>query len=135
MTTAAQLAKVAGLAYQSRKEYESAIVSYQTSKILQEKVGIDFTYLEASYKIAKCTKKQGNFQLAMNLFKSNVKDLVSQQDDENSYDLLVANMIEIADCYLATFRYAEAEKYLKEIHKQYIKEKKKFARVLTNEAW
>ncbi|XP_046840732.1 uncharacterized protein LOC124434856 isoform X1 [Xenia sp. Carnegie-2017] len=113
LTTAAQLAKVAGLAYQSRKEYESAIVSYQTSKRLQEKVGIDFTYFEVSYKIAKCTKKQGNFQLAMNLFKSNVKDLVSQQDDENSYDLLVDNMIEIADCYLATFRYADAEKYLK----------------------
>ncbi|XP_046840315.1 uncharacterized protein LOC124434459 isoform X2 [Xenia sp. Carnegie-2017] len=136
LTIAAQLAKVAGLAYQSRKEYESAIVSYKTSKRLQEKVGIDFTYFEVSYNIAKCTKEQGKFQWAMNLFKSNVKILVGHQGDKKIYDILVDTLIEIADCYVATFRYVDAEEYLNEFlpHLDIFNEEK-FARVFTKDAW
>ncbi|XP_046840655.1 uncharacterized protein LOC124434790 [Xenia sp. Carnegie-2017] len=139
LTTAARLAKVAGLAYESRKEYESAIVSYETSKRLQKKVGIDFTYFEVSYKIAKCMKKQGRFQLAMKSFKSNVNILVGHQGDKKIDDILVDTLIEIADCYLATFRYADAEEYLEEFRLKYKKKEdindEKFARVFTKEAW
>ncbi|XP_046840312.1 uncharacterized protein LOC124434458 [Xenia sp. Carnegie-2017] len=137
---ASQLAQAAGLAHQSKREYESAIISYKTSKrLLQRKVRVDeqddFTMMKITYNIAKCTKKQGNFQLAIYLLKTSVRDLLCYQGDPKSDLLLVDSLIEIADIYMETFRYDDAETYLNEVIVNYIKEKQKFARILIYEGW
>ncbi|XP_046840404.1 uncharacterized protein LOC124434566 [Xenia sp. Carnegie-2017] len=128
LTIAAQLAEAAGCAYQSKNEYESAIISYQTSKRLQEKVSSDITTIKnITYSIANCYKQQGDFRSAIDLFKSNVRDLCRHGDDKKSKDVLVDTLIEIADCYLTTSDYIDAEIYLNEIPE----ERKKSARFLT----
>ncbi|XP_046840316.1 uncharacterized protein LOC124434460 [Xenia sp. Carnegie-2017] len=128
LTIAAQLAEAAACVYQSKNEFESAIISYETSKRLQEKVSSDITTIKnITYNIANCYKQQGDFRSAIDLFKSNVIDLSRHGDDEKCKNLLVDTLIEIADCYLTTFHYVDAEKYLNEIPE----ERKKSARVLT----
>ncbi|XP_046840318.1 uncharacterized protein LOC124434461 isoform X2 [Xenia sp. Carnegie-2017] len=135
LKAAAPLAEAAGCAYESRKELNWANVSYETSRSLHEKHDNNLSVIKINYKIAKCQKELGNYEIAIDLFKSNVKHLVHHQDDPNCLKLLVDAMLSIAECCTTCLRYVEAETYLHDVLEKHIKEKKKFVRVIIYVAW
>ncbi|XP_046840725.1 uncharacterized protein LOC124434846 isoform X1 [Xenia sp. Carnegie-2017] len=144
LSVAVKLAKAAGLAYESKKEYKSAIVSHRTRQRLHtsnkrtqtsSKVSNGLTTIMTSYDIAKCYKEQGDYSKAFELFKSNVDTLANQKFDDQKYDdLIVDNLIEKLHCYLQTFQYQNAEKCLNKISHYEIRDEKR-VQVLIYKAW
>ncbi|XP_046840613.1 uncharacterized protein LOC124434762 [Xenia sp. Carnegie-2017] len=140
LSVAAHLSKAAGRAYQSRKDYDSAIVSYKVGQQLQRKVSDSCAVFKFPFDIAKCHKEKGEYLQAIRLFEANIKDLDEYRDDSkydhSSYDdLIVDNLIEKSGCYLQNFHYHDAEKCLEKISDDKFGCEKKRIQVLINKAY
>ena len=140
LSVAAHLSKAAGRAYQSRKDYDSAIVSYKVGQQLKGKVSDYFAVFKFSFDIAKCHKEKGEYLQAIRLFEANIKDLDEYLDnsmyDHLRYDdLIVDNLIEKSSCYLKTFHYHDAENCLEKIFDYKFGCEKKRIQVLINRAY